>query len=201
MSESIGRMAPRTYVVTEVASVPRSVTASPKTAQQAADALKSKLGADVVKAVEAEQAGDHFILVDSSKIVDVLQFLRDDSEFYCSNLQVVSATDFPVKAENEESQRKAFDTIEVMYAVQSYAHKHELRIKVQLDRSAPKVASVTSLFRSANWYERECYDLLGIHFEGHPNHKRILLPPDWIGHPLRKDYEFPEEYNGMKVPL
>ncbi len=201
MSDSIGRTAPRTFVNTAIHQVPKSVEASPKTAQNVADALKAKFGAETVKAVEDQQAGDHFVIVDSAKISEILLFLRDDSAFYCSNLQVISAVDFTPKGENEETQRKAFDTIELLYALQSYAHKHEIRIKVRLDRAAPRVASATGIFRSANWYERECYDLLGVHFEGHPNHKRILLPPDWIGHPLRKDYEFPEEYNGMKVPL
>lgn len=173
----------------------------PKTPEQLADALRSKFGDSAVQEIQEAGSGDGFVVVDGSQIEEILLFLRDDEKFLCSILQVVSAVDYPPKEEGEESERKVFDAIEVMYAVQSLIHKHELRLKVRLDRSAPKVPSVTKVYRSANWYERECYDMIGVHFEGHPNHQRILLPPDWVGHPLRKDYEFPEEYNGMKVPL
>jgi NADH-quinone oxidoreductase subunit C len=176
-------------------------SAVPKSIDDVAEALKQKVGADVVVGVEKEHAGTPYVIVNAARVVDVLKFLRDDERFYCTNLQVVSACDYPPKAEGVETMLKTFDCIEVVYVLQSYVHKHHVMIKARLDRSSPKVPSITSLFRSANWYERECYDLLGIHFEGHPNHKRILLPPDWVGHPLRKDYEFPEEYNGMKVPL
>ena len=75
-------------------------------------------------------------------------------------------------------------------------------LKVYLPREeAPKVRSVTDLYKSGNWMEREAYDLFGIHFEGHPDHRRILMPPDWVGAPLRKDYVTPDYYNGMPVPL
>jgi len=202
MSESKGQIATRTYHSNPVAPVPQVVgSAVPKSIDDVADALKQKVGGDVVVAVEKEHIGTPFVVVSSSRIVDVLKFLRDDERFYCTNLNVVSAVDYPAKIEGVETQLKSFDCIEVVYVVQSYVHKHHVMVKVKLDRSAPKIPSVTGLFRSANWYERECYDMLGIHFEGHPNHKRILLPPDWVGHPLRRDYEFPEEYNGMKVPL
>jgi len=62
----------------------------------------------------------------------------------------------------------------------------------------PEVPSVTSLWRTADWHEREVYDLCGVAFTGHPNLRRILLSEDWQGHPLRKDYEFPLEYHGIR---
>jgi len=202
MSESKGQIATRTYHSSPVAPVPQVMgSAVPKSIDDVADALKQKVGASVVVAVENSHAGTPFVVVSAASVLDVLRFLRDDERFLCTNLQVVSAVDYPAKLEGSESALKVFDCIEVAYVLQSYIHKHHIMVKARLDRSAPKVPSVTSLYRSANWYERECYDLLGIHFEGHPNHKRLLLPPDWVGHPLRRDYEFPEEYNGMKVPL
>jgi NADH-quinone oxidoreductase subunit C len=202
MSESKGQIATRTYHLSPMAPLPQVVgSALPKSIDNVVEALKTKVASDVVLGVEKEQLGDNFVIVDGARIVEVLRFLRDDERFYCSNLQVISAVDYPPKAEGVETLLKVFDKIEVVYVLQSYVHKHQIMVKVQLDRTQPKIPSIAGLFRSANWYERECYDLLGVHFEGHPNLKRILLPTDWVGHPLRKDYVFPEEYNGMKVPL
>jgi NADH-quinone oxidoreductase subunit C len=202
MSESTGLIPPRTYHNVAVGAAPDVMGAAvPKSAEQLAEALKAKFGESSVIEVQEAGTGDAFVVVDPSQIVEILTFLRDDEKFYCTILQVISAVDYLPKDEDEASERKTFDAVELMYAVQSLVHKHELRLKVRLDRNAPKVASVTKVYRCANWYERECYDMIGVHFEGHPHHKRILLPPDWVGHPLRKDYEFPEEYNGMKVPL
>ena len=121
--------------------------------------------------------------------------LRDHEELKFQSLLVVSATDFP-KSESNDDER-----IEVFYSVYSYKIHQQLDFKCKLDRNNPQVASLSDVYRSANWYERESYDLVGVDFVGHPYQKRILLPTDWVGHPLRKDYEFPEEYNGMKVPL
>jgi NADH-quinone oxidoreductase subunit C len=71
--------------------------------------------------------------------------------------------------------------------------------KLRVDRQNPVAPSVTSIWKGADWHERETYDLVGIRFEGHPDLRRILLPEDWAGHPLRKDYEYPDEYQG--IPL
>jgi len=79
-------------------------------------------------------------------------------------------------------------------------HNHKLTLKVLLPRDNPVVPSVERVWRAADWHEREAYDLFGIIFEGHHNLKRILLPEDWEGHPLRKDYKVQEYYQGMKVP-
>ncbi|MGG0793478.1 NADH-quinone oxidoreductase subunit C [Brevibacillus laterosporus] len=81
------------------------------------------------------------------------------------------------------------DRMEVYYHLYSYAHQQSLAIKVKTTREAPSVASVVDVWRGADWNERETYDLLGIHFIGHPNLVRIMMPDEWIGHPLRKDYE------------
>jgi len=81
------------------------------------------------------------------------------------------------------------DRIEVIYNLFSYKKKQNLALKVILDHKSPEVDSVTSIWKVADWLERETYDLVGVKFNGHPNLKRILLPEGWIGHPLMKDYD------------
>ncbi|MBG9773208.1 NADH-quinone oxidoreductase subunit C [Brevibacillus laterosporus] len=81
------------------------------------------------------------------------------------------------------------DRMEVYYHLYSYAHHQSLAIKVKTTREASSVASVVDVWPGADWNERETYDLLGIHFVGHPNLVRIMMPDEWVGHPLRKDYE------------
>ncbi|TCS95600.1 NADH-quinone oxidoreductase subunit C [Hazenella coriacea] len=78
---------------------------------------------------------------------------------------------------------------EIVYHFISLVHEHEIGIRVKIDRDEASVPTVSEIWKAANWNEREVYDLLGIHFEGHPNLKRILMPDDWVGYPLRKDYE------------
>jgi NADH-quinone oxidoreductase subunit C len=76
----------------------------------------------------------------------------------------------------------------VVYVLFSYAHKNQITVKALVDRENAKLPSVTPLFRAANWYERECFDMYGVQFEGHPELKRLLLYDEFVGHPLRKDY-------------
>lgn len=85
------------------------------------------------------------------------------------------------------------DRFEVIYNFFSYKKRQNLVLKVILDHEAPEVVSLTSLWKGADWLERETYDLVGIRFTGHPNLVRILLPDGWIGHPLRKDYDMSTE--------
>ena len=75
-------------------------------------------------------------------------------------------------------------------------------MKAYLPREGtPSIATISDIYKAANWHERETYDMFGIQFTGHPDHRRILCPEDWVGHPLRKDYVAPDYYNGMPVPL
>lgn len=89
------------------------------------------------------------------------------------------------------------DKLCAVYDLRSMKHKHEFAVKVYTDRSSPAIPSVADLWPTADWHEREIFDLLGIDFPGHPDLRRILLPEDWVGHPLRKDYVFPREYHGI----
>lgn len=92
-------------------------------------------------------------------------------------------------------------TLSVYYHLESTTLKHKLVLRISVPRDETTCPSVAMVWRTADWHEREAYDLLGIVFEGHPELKRILMPYDWeFGYPLRKDYKNPEFYNGMKVP-
>jgi NADH-quinone oxidoreductase subunit C len=77
---------------------------------------------------------------------------------------------------------------QLSYHILSHAHREHIRLRVLVDESNPSVESITSIWPAANYYEREVFDLFGVRFEGHPNLRRIMMPDDWVGHPLRKDY-------------
>ena len=82
----------------------------------------------------------------------------------------------------------------------SFRHRHRIALKVRVPRDDPRVPTVSDIWRTAEWHEREAYDLLGIVFEGHPDLRRILLPEDWEGFPLRKDYKVQAYYHDIPVP-
>jgi NADH-quinone oxidoreductase subunit C len=95
--------------------------------------------------------------------------------------------------------------LELVYHLSSITKKHTLVLKVMLPRwkddvpgQLPEIDSVAQVWATADWHEREVYDLSGVYFVGHPNLVRILCPEDWVGHPLRKDYELPLEYHGIR---
>lgn len=99
---------------------------------------------------------------------------------------------------------EAIGTMEVIYHLYSIPYHHFLTLKVVFPRNKqekdlPKVPTISQIWRTALWHEREAFDLLGIYFEGHPDLRRILMPNDWEGHPLRKDYIQQETYHGIKV--
>lgn len=90
-------------------------------------------------------------------------------------------------------------TVDVIYHLTSIPYTYQLALIVTLPRENPEIESVCSVWRAANWHEREAFDLLGIEFKSHPDLRRILLPADWEGHPLRKDYQQAEYYRGIRV--
>ena len=91
------------------------------------------------------------------------------------------------------------NTMEVIYNLYSIPFDLHLMVKIKIDRESAIVPTVSDIWKTANWHEREIFDLLGIRFEGHPDLRRILLPNDWEGHPLRKDDILQEQYHGIKV--
>jgi len=124
------------------------------------------------------QHGDATAVASPGKILEVLRFARDDSQLSFEMLTDLCAVDFLPR-------RPRF---EVVYHLYSLSRNHRLRVKVQLREESPSVASAVSLYASADWMEREVWDLYGIRFEGHPDLRRILLYDEFEGHPLRKDY-------------
>ncbi|HEX4210847.1 MAG TPA: NADH-quinone oxidoreductase subunit C [Candidatus Binataceae bacterium] len=91
------------------------------------------------------------------------------------------------------------DCVEVVYHLCSYSLRHEAVLKVRLPRANPVISTVEEIWKSANWMEREIFDLLGVIFEGHSDMRRILMPEDWPGFPLRKDFVEPAEYHGIST--
>jgi NADH-quinone oxidoreductase subunit C len=140
-------------------------------------------------AVVDDQAGalEPFVVVKPEVLEELAYFLRDDPRLRMDLLSCVSGVDYPDR-----------QILEVIYCLDSTVHKHWLIVKVPLPRGNPRVRSVEQVWRTADWHERETFDLLGVQFEGHHNLVRILCAEDWEGYPLRKDYVMPETYHGIK---
>ena len=118
------------------------------------------------------------LIVPAEEIIAVATYLRDTSPYVCDYLSNLTATDYPDRNE-----------IEVVYHLYSMAKKHgPIALKVRLPRDHPTMASVTPLWRGAEFQEREVYDLYGVTFTGHPDLRRILMWDEFVGHPMRKDY-------------
>ena len=135
-------------------------------------------------AAETPQVGDPWVAVSAPQLREVCLKLRDDPKLAFDYLRCLSGVDLG-------------DRMAAVYHLLSLRHRHGLVLKVILDRDAPQLDSVQDIWRVANWFEREAWDLLGIRFAGHPDLTRIMLPADWVGHPLRKDYQQQPEYHGI----
>ncbi len=137
--------------------------------------------------------GEVTVLVAREELLDLLGSTRDDAELSFDFLSSVSATDWPGKDPR----------FWVIYELRSMEHHHRLRVKVGLREGDAHLPSVTSMFPTANWHERETFDLFGIVFDGHPDLTRILLPEGWEGHPLLKTEELGgvnTRYQGAFIP-
>ncbi len=145
-----------------------------------------------------------YIFVPKNILIEICAFLKSNKDTYFDSLSCVTAIDSP-----------ATSSFEIDYRLYSIIHNHHFCIKIRLPRNysienqdefqevsqvfLPKAPSLSSIWRTADWHEREAYDLMGIYFENHPDLRRILLPADWQGHPLRKDYVAQELYQEIKV--
>lgn len=156
------------------------------TAQEIHDILKTQF-ADAVLDGKLENVPDPFVKIQTEKIADVAAFMKNDDRMKFDYLMCLSGVDYKGK-------------LGVTYHLYSMTYKHKFVLKVEVPTETPNVPSVESIWKTANWHEREAFDLYGVNFVGHPDLRRILLPYDWEGYPLRKDYQTPEFYNGMKVP-
>ena len=148
---------------------------------------------------------DPWVEVAAGSLVEVARFLRDEPALRFNFLHCVTGVDYcepdPKKAAKVDWQPH----VEVLYHLSSMVHRHRILVKLILPRwkddvvgQLPEVPSVSGIWSTANWHERETYDLMGVWFTGHPDLRRILCPEDWEGHPLRKDYVMPLEYHGIR---
>jgi NADH-quinone oxidoreductase subunit C len=129
------------------------------------------------------------LLIHADDLRTVAKTLWENSETYFDQLACITGIDNGPEA----------NTMEVLYNLYSIPFNQSLALKVVLDRKNPEVESISSNWKSANWLEREIFDMYGIHFKNHPDLRRILMPADWDGFPLRKDYKEQETYRNINL--
>lgn len=139
--------------------------------------LIEKFGDGVVLGTHSE-CGDDTATIASEKIAEVCAFLKHEPALSFEMFIDVTCVDWP-----ERTPR-----FEVVYHLYSLTKKHRVRLKCDVTEEDPRLPTVTTVWKGANWFEREAYDMYGIVFDGHPDLRRLLLYPEFVGHPLRKDY-------------
>lgn len=155
--------------------------------QEIVNILKEKFENAIVES-KVDNVTDPYVKLKAEYIHKVSEFLRDNDNLQFDTLMCLSGVDL------------GKGMLGVVYHLASIKHKHKITLKVEVSAEEPKVPSVESLWKTANWHEREAYDMVGVIFTEHPDLRRILLPEDWDGFPLRKDYQVQEFYQGIKVP-
>ena len=171
--------------------------------------------AEIITLLEAEcgsfiksknlTALDPFVVVEPADLVAVARVLRDHPRLRFDILNCLSGVDY-LELDPKKAPKAGYEPhLEVVYHLSSFTHQHRFVVKLLLPRwkgnkagELPEVPSLVSIWPAADWHEREVFDLSGVMFVGHPDLRRILLSDDWVGHPLRKDYEFPLEYHGIR---
>lgn len=136
--------------------------------------LKAKFSSEIIDVVEFR--GETTVTVKKEKIVDICTFMRDIGGY--NLLCDLCSVDYLGQAPRYM----------VVYNLYNISTKERIRLKAPVEEQEAKIATVSTVWGTANWMERECWDLMGINFVGHPDQRRILMPEDWVGHPLRKDY-------------
>ncbi len=151
--------------------------------------LSDKFGGAIL-GYDTELAGDPNIQIAPTAIADVCQFLAETDTLAFDSLMCLSGIDLGVKEED----------LSIVYHLYGMQHRHTVVLKTSVPKTDAHLPTVSHIWKTADWHEREAYDLYGILFEGHTDLRRILLPDDWEGYPLRKDYQEPDFYRGMRVP-
>jgi NADH-quinone oxidoreductase subunit C len=162
---------------------------------QIAEKLREKFPEEVISIDEFR--GQVSVVIKKDRILDIARYLYDEPELDFDYLRDLCGVDYLGKKEPR---------FEVVYHLYSIKHRHMIRLKAQVPENDCTIHSVMPVWIGANWHERECFDMFGIVFKGHPDLRRILMPEDWEGHPLRKDYPVkgppPEkEWEGFKEVL
>ncbi|MFC4303503.1 NADH-quinone oxidoreductase subunit C [Cohnella boryungensis] len=144
---------------------------------KAAALLSRLVSEDAVEEAYINEANDHLptLVIRKERWEQAAQLFRNHSDLQCAYLRNVSGVDYETY-------------MEVVYYPLNMDTKEGYCLKIRTDRERPSVPSATPVWETANWNEREIYDLLGVDFPGHPDLRRIMMPDDWVGHPLRKDY-------------
>ncbi len=146
-------------------------------AAQIAEKIKERFPEEVVDI--GEFRGQISVTLKKGRIFEICRFLHDEPEFSFDYLVDLCGVDYLGKKEVR---------FEVVYHLYSIKHRNGIRLKAEVAKDDLTIDSVVPIWAGVNWHERECFDMYGIAFKGHPDHRRILMPEDWEGHPLRKDY-------------
>jgi len=157
------------------------------TPQEISEKLKTQF-TDAIIESKIDGVIQPYIKVAPSKVNEIAFFLRDDVDLSFDFLMCLSGMDY------------GKNVLGVVYHLDSTTKRHKITLKVEVPAEKAEVPSIAEVWATANWHEREAYDMYGIVFSGHPDLRRMLLPEDYPGHPLRKDFKVPEFYQGMKVP-
>ncbi len=163
--------------------------------QAIAESLRQRYP-DEVKEVR-EFRGQVSVIINKGRLKEIMHYLHDTPELCFSHLRDVCGVDYLGKKEPR---------FEVVYHLYSISNRNMIRIRAEVPEDDPAIESVVEIWDGANWHERECYDMFGIRFIGHPDLRRILMPEDWEGFPLRKDYPLKSdlgerEWKGFKETL
>lgn len=162
--------------------------------QDAIAAVKERFGARLLEVVDAPSPATKeraqvlapYVRIEAKDLPEVMAFLKGEPRVRMDLLACLTAVDYPKEGR-----------IQLVYSLDSVPHHHGLDVRVDLPRESPRAPTIERIYRTADWHEREAYDLMGVHFEGHSNLTRILCAEDWEGHPLRKDYVSPEFYHDI----
>jgi NADH-quinone oxidoreductase subunit C len=149
----------------------------PLTPERIEERLRARFPGVEFRRPAAPAMRDHTLVLPAERLIEVCTFLRDDPELDFAMLAWISGLDWLPREPR----------FEVVYGLLSLSRRARLTLKVPLGGERPRVPTVTGVWPTADWLERETYDFYGIEFAGHPNLTRILLPDDWVGWPLRKD--------------
>ena len=156
------------------------------TSEQIINRLSDQFKSSVI---ENENLAEHQVEIKGEDWFDVATFMKDDPKLSFDQLECITGIDT-----GEDG------PLQTHYNLHSMEYRHKIEVVISHDRKDPKVASIEQLWRVADWFERETYDMFGIEYTGHRDLRRILCPDDWEGWPLRKDYEAQESFHGIVVP-
>jgi NADH-quinone oxidoreductase subunit C len=145
--------------------------------QEIAEIIKTQFSSEVLKTLQFRDQVS--VLVKKGRIVEILSYLHNTPELFFDYLVDLSGVDYLDKKDTR---------FEVAYNLLSVKYNHHIRINAAVPEDHCNIDSVVSIWAGANWHERECFDMFGIKFNGHPDMRRVLMPEDWEGNPLRKDY-------------